>query len=35
LAGELAREMMYEVGVGAGDLPNFLPLAIQRLRGLE
>ncbi|PWH18642.1 MAG: bifunctional ADP-dependent NAD(P)H-hydrate dehydratase/NAD(P)H-hydrate epimerase [Ardenticatenia bacterium] len=35
LAGELAREMMYEVGVGAGDLPNFLPLAIQRLRELE
>ncbi len=33
LAGELAREMMYEVGVGAADLPNFLPLAIKRLRG--
>lgn len=35
LAGELAREMMYEVGVGAGDLPNFLPLAIKCLRGLK
>jgi NAD(P)H-hydrate epimerase len=35
LAGELAREMMCEVGVGAGDLPNFLPAAIKRLKGLE
>ncbi|MGQ9786586.1 MAG: NAD(P)H-hydrate dehydratase, partial [Anaerolineae bacterium] len=35
LAGEIAREMMHEVGVGAGDLPNFLPLAIKRLQGLE
>ncbi|MDW8070680.1 MAG: NAD(P)H-hydrate dehydratase, partial [Anaerolineae bacterium] len=35
LAGELARERMDEAGVGAGDLPDLLPLAIKRLRGWE
>ena len=35
LAGELARHTLYEVGVSAGDLPGFVPLAIRRLRGIE
>ena len=34
LAGELARHMMYAVGVGAGDLPGLFPAAIRQLRGL-
>jgi NAD(P)H-hydrate epimerase len=35
LSGELARDAMYEVGVGAADLPGLFPMAIRRLRGRD
>jgi hydroxyethylthiazole kinase-like uncharacterized protein yjeF len=35
LAGELARDLIYEAGVTAGDLPGLLPTALRRLHGLE
>lgn len=35
LAGELARELVYETGVAAGDLPGLVPRALRRLRGLD
>ncbi len=35
LSGELARDSMYEVGIGAGDLPGLIPMAIRQLRGLD
>jgi hydroxyethylthiazole kinase-like uncharacterized protein yjeF len=35
LTGELARHTMYEVGVGAGDLPGLLPMVMRRLRGMD
>jgi len=35
LVGELARDLIYESGVGAGDLPGLLPTALRRLQGLD
>jgi NAD(P)H-hydrate epimerase len=35
LAGELARDIVFEAGAGAGDLPGLVPRAIRRLRGLD
>ena len=35
LAGELARDELYQAGVIAGDLVERLPRAIRRLKGLE
>ena len=35
LVGELARDLIFETGVGAGDLPGLLPTALRRLQGLD